>query len=108
MAVRTRGGAAMSEPLSDAVVLFGASGDLVYKKIFPALHGLARRGRLTGPVVGVARSDWTLAQFRARARESIERHGGLDEKAFAALSERMRYVSGDYGDPKTYAALREQ
>ncbi|TMA94173.1 MAG: glucose-6-phosphate dehydrogenase, partial [Deltaproteobacteria bacterium] len=58
----------MSPPRSDALVFFGASGDLVYKKIFPALHAMARRGRLDVPVIGVARSEWTLEQFRARAR----------------------------------------
>ncbi|TMA35266.1 MAG: glucose-6-phosphate dehydrogenase [Deltaproteobacteria bacterium] len=97
----------MSAPRSDALVFFGASGDLVYKKIFPALYALARRGRLDLPVIGVARSDWTLEQFRARARESIERHGRLDDAAFARLSERLRYVQGEYGDPATFETLRK-
>ena len=98
----------MSAAHSDALAFFGASGDLVYKKIFPALHAMARRGRLDVPVIGVARSDWTLEQFRARARESVERHGGVDEAAFAKLRDRLRYVRGEYGDPATFAALREQ
>ena len=98
----------MSPPRSDALVFFGASGDLVYKKIFPALHAMARRGRLDVPVIGVARSEWTLEQFRARARESVAQHGGLDEAAFAKLRERLRYVRGEYGDPATFAALRKE
>jgi glucose-6-phosphate 1-dehydrogenase len=96
----------MSAPRSDALVVFGASGDLAYKKIFPALDAMTRRGHLDVPVVGVARSDWTLEQFRARARESIERHGHFDEATFSRLRERLRYVRGDYGDPATFEELR--
>jgi glucose-6-phosphate 1-dehydrogenase len=95
----------MSAPHSDALVLFGASGDLAYKKIFPALQAMTKRGNLDVPVVGVARSNWTLEQFRARARESIERHGGIDEPAFAKLSERLRYISGEYDDSATYKGI---
>ena len=98
----------MSPPRSDALAIFGASGDLAYKKIFPALDAMARRGHLDVPVVGVARSDWTLEQFRTRVRESIERHGRLDEAAFSRLRERLRYVRGDYGDPATMEALRRE
>ncbi len=98
----------MSALRSDGLVIFGASGDLAYKKIFPALHAMTRRGHLDIPVVGVARSDWTLEQFRARARESVDRHGGVDEAAFAKLRERLRYVSGEYGDPATFAALHKE
>ena len=98
----------MTPPRSDGLVIFGASGDLAYKKIFPALEAMTRRGRLDVPVVGVARSDWTLEQFRARARESIERHGRFDEATFARLSERLRYVRGDYGDMLTMEALRRE
>jgi glucose-6-phosphate 1-dehydrogenase len=97
----------MAEDRSDALVFFGASGDLAYKKIFPALHGMARRGRLDVPVVGVARTAWTLEQFRARARASIDEHGGgVDETAFAALVARLHYVSGEYQHPDTFAAVR--
>jgi glucose-6-phosphate 1-dehydrogenase len=96
----------MTAPRSDALVIFGASGDLAYKKIFPALQAMTRRGHLDVPVVGVARSDWTLEQFRARARESIERHGRFDEATFARLRDRLRYVRGDYGHPATMEALR--
>jgi glucose-6-phosphate 1-dehydrogenase len=93
---------------SDALVFFGATGDLVYKKIFPALHAMARRGRLDVPVVGVARSDWTLEQFQARARESVAQHGSVDERGLAVLMGRLRYIRGDYGDPHTYETLRRE
>jgi len=92
---------------SDALVFFGATGDLAYKKIFPALQAMARRGHLDVPVIGVAKSDWTDDQMRARARDSVTKHGGLDAAAFAKLEVRLRYVGGDYGDPSTYAALRK-
>src|SRR5713226_5805858 len=92
-------------PRSDALVFFGATGDLAYKKIFPALQAMTRRGRLDVPVIGVAKSGWNLERLRARARESLERHGGVDERAFAKFSARLRYVDGDYGDPATYAAI---
>jgi glucose-6-phosphate 1-dehydrogenase len=98
----------MSAPRSDALVVFGASGDLAYKKIFPALAAMARRGHLEVPVVGVARSAWSNEAFRQRARESIEQHGHFDEAAFAKLSERLRYVRGDYGDPVTMEGLRRE
>ena len=93
---------------SDALAFFGATGDLAYKKIFPALHSMARRGNLNFPVIGVAKSGWGLEQLRARARESIEKHGGgVDEKAFADLLKRLDYVDGDYADEATYAALKK-
>ena len=98
----------MDVPHSDALVFFGATGDLVYKKIFPALYAMERRGHLHVPVIGVARSDWTLDQFRARARESVEKHGAFDEAVFAKFQDRLRYISGDYGAPATYAALRKE
>ena len=96
----------MSEPRSDALVFFGITGDLAYKKIFPALHAMARRGHLTVPIVGVARSGWTLDQLRARAHDSIEEHGsGSEPEAFAALSRQLGYIDGDYGDASTYGRL---
>jgi glucose-6-phosphate 1-dehydrogenase len=98
----------VNTPHSDALVFFGATGDLVYKKIFPNLYAMERRGHLKVPVIGVARSDWTIEQFRARARESIERHGGFDEAVFAKLQGRLRYIRGEYGAPATYAALRKE
>jgi len=94
---------------ADALVVFGATGDLVRKKIFPALHAMARRGNLDVPVVGVARSDWGVEGLRDRARESIETFGGgIDSDAFQRLSDSLRYVRGDYGDTATYKALREE
>ena len=93
-------------PPSDAFVLFGATGDLVYRKIFPALQALARRSSLDMPVVGVSRAGWTVDQLRSRARAGIERAGGLDEAAFARLAASLRYVDGDYRDAATYERLR--
>jgi glucose-6-phosphate 1-dehydrogenase len=96
----------MSPVRSDALVVFGASGDLAYRKIFPALHALARRGRLEVPVVGVARTPWTNEQLRARAFESISRNGDMDAEGFRRLAFRLRYVAGDYSDPATFQRLR--
>ena len=96
-------------PPADALVFFGATGDLATKKIYPALHAMARRGHLNVPVIGVARAGWTLEQFKANARTSIEEHGGgVDPAAFAKLAGLMRYVNGDYSDAATYQALRAQ
>ena len=97
----------MSEPHSDALVFLGATGDLAYKKIFPSLQAMVRRGHLSLPVIGVAKAGWSLDQFKARARESVDKHGGLDPAAFAKLSGLLRYVDGDYQDPATFAALRK-
>jgi glucose-6-phosphate 1-dehydrogenase len=90
---------------SDALVFFGATGDLVFKKIFPALQAMAQRGQLDVPVIGVARSDWTIDQFRARARASLDRAGGISDADFAKLAGRLRYLRGDYADPALYGAL---
>jgi len=96
----------MNAPRSDALVFFGITGDLAYKKIFPALHAMARRGHLDVPVIGVAREGWTVDRLAARAREGIEQHGGgVDEVAFTTLVQRLRYVPGTYEDPATYATL---
>jgi glucose-6-phosphate 1-dehydrogenase len=91
---------------SDALVFFGATGDLAYKQIFPALQALVKRHNLDIPIVGVAKAGWNLDQLKARARESIDTHGGLDEKAFKKLSSLLQYVDGDYGDAATFAELR--
>ncbi len=96
----------MPEPLSDALALFGATGDLAYKKIFPALHAMTRRGHLNIPIIGMVRGGWTIEQLRARARESIAAHGDLDPDTFGRLSARLCCVSGDYQDPATFDALR--
>jgi glucose-6-phosphate 1-dehydrogenase len=95
-------------PRSDAFVFFGATGDLAYKKIFPALQSLVRRGRLDVPVVGVAKSGWTREQLVERARASVTECGGLDPDAFPKLAALLRYVDGDYGDLATFTRLRTE
>ncbi len=92
---------------SDALVFFGATGDLAYKKIFPSLQGMIRHGTLSVPVIGVAGSGWTIDQLRDRARASVQEYGGgVDEAAFAKLLSLLQYIDGDYGDPATFARLR--
>jgi glucose-6-phosphate 1-dehydrogenase len=98
----------MSNERSDALVFFGATGDLAYKKIFPALQAMVKRGNLNVPVVGVAKAGWNLDQLRARAKDSLEKHGGVDPAAFEKLSGMLRYVDGDYQDPATFEALRRE
>lgn len=93
---------------SDALVFFGATGDLAYKKIFPALQAMLKRGRLNVPVVGVAKAGWTLEQLKARAHDSLEKHGGVDSAAFEKLASLLRYVDGDYQDPETFKSLRRE
>jgi glucose-6-phosphate 1-dehydrogenase len=98
-----------AKPRSDALVFFGATGDLAYKKIFPALQAIARRGRLDFPVIGVAKSGWTRDQLIERARASLTEHGGgVDSDAFATLVEHLRYVDGDYADQTTFLRLRTE
>jgi glucose-6-phosphate 1-dehydrogenase len=91
---------------SDALVFFGATGDLAYKKIFPALQAMVKRGTLDVPVIGVAKAGWNLDQFKDRAKDSLEKHGGLDDAAWQKLSGLLRYVDGDYADPGTFTAVR--
>ncbi len=98
----------MDEANSDALVFFGASGDLAYKQIFPALQALIQRGRCEIPIIGVAKSDWNLDQLRNRARDSLEHHGGLDKAAFEQLSAQLHYVDGDYREASTYLQLRRE
>jgi glucose-6-phosphate 1-dehydrogenase len=98
----------MNAAHSDALVFFGATGDLAYKKIFPSLQTMVKRGNLNVPVIGVAKSGWTLEQLRGRARESIEKHVGLDAAAFDKLSGLLRYVDGDYNNAATYQAIRKE
>jgi len=95
-------------PRSDAFVFFGATGDLAYKKIFPALQSLAGRGRLDMPVVGVAKSGWSRDQLVERAKASVTEYGGLDQAAFTKLAELLRYVDGDYADPTTFSRLKAE
>ncbi len=92
----------MTVPHSDALVLFGATGDLAYKQIFPALQAMVRHGHLDIPVIGVAKAGWNLDQLKARARDSVEKHGGMDADAFRKLSARLQYIDGDYRDQSTY------
>src|SRR5215510_8057452 len=96
----------MNNSQSDALVFFGATGDLAYKKIFPSLQAMVKRGHLNVPVIGVAKAGWNLDQLRARAQDSLEKHGGIDRAAFDKLSGLLRYVDGDYKDAATFAALR--
>jgi glucose-6-phosphate 1-dehydrogenase len=99
----------MQTNLSDAFVFFGATGDLAHKKIFPALQNMVKQGALNVPVIGVAKSGWTIDQLRDRARDGITKFGGgVDEDAFKKLCELMVYIDGDYNDDKTYTQLRTQ
>src|SRR3989454_10001422 len=98
----------MSDVHSDAFVFFGATGDLAYKKIFPALQAMVKRGHLDVPVIGVAKAGWNLEQLHARARDSLEKHGGLDPAAFRTLCGLLRYVAGDYQAPATFQAIRRE
>src|SRR5262249_52347807 len=98
----------MGNSHSDALVFFGATGDLAYKKIFPALQGMVKRGHLNVPVIGVAKAGWNLDQFRARALDSLEKHGGGDRAVFEKLSGLLRYGDGDYQDAATFEALSKE
>src|ERR1700761_9310446 len=98
----------MAAQNSDALVFFGATGDLAYKKVFPALQAMVKRGTLRVPVIGVAKAGWNLDQLKARARDSLEKHGGVNPEAFEELEKLLRYVDGDYNDPNTFAELRKQ
>lgn len=98
----------MSNSKSDALVFFGATGDLAYKKIFPALQAMVKRGHLDVPVIGVAKAGWNLDQLRARARSSVEKHGGIDAAAFDKLYDLLRYVDGDYADASTFQAIHKE
>ena len=98
----------MGQVHSDALVFFGATGDLAYKKIFPALQSLVQRGTLNVPVIGVAKAGWNLDQLKARAKDSLEQHGGVDAAAWEKLSGLLRYVDGDYADAATFAAVKKE
>src|ERR1700678_1126066 len=95
----------MSNGMSDAFVFFGATGDLAYKQIFPSLQALIRDEGFNLPIIGVAKAGWTLDQFKARAKDSLEKNGGLDDAAFEKLVGLLRYVDGDYNSPDTFSAL---
>ena len=98
----------MSDAHSDALVFFGATGDLAYKKIFPALQAMVKRDHLHVPVIGVAKAGWGVDELHARARDSVKQHGGVDAAAFDKLSRLLRYVDGDYRDAATFQAIRQQ
>lgn len=98
----------MNAPQSDALVFFGATGDLAHKKIFPSLQAMVKHGRLDVPVIGVAKAGWNLDQLKARARDSVEKHGGIDPPAFEKLMGLLRYVDGDYNDQATFQTLRKE
>src|SRR5215510_15022732 len=93
---------------ADALVFFGATGDLAYKKIFPSLQAMVKHGHLDVPVIGVAKAGWNVDQLRARARDSIEKHSGVESAAFDKLSGLLRYVDGDYKDAATFQAIRKE
>jgi glucose-6-phosphate 1-dehydrogenase len=97
----------IKKTVSDALVFFGATGDLAHKKIFPALQRLAKRGRLDIPVIGVAKAGWNLEQLKQRAKDSVEHYGGLDPEGFPRLMSVLQYVDGDYADPATFVQLRK-
>ena len=105
----SRANTSESEALqSDAFVFFGATGDLAYKKIFPSLYNLVRRGTLTIPVIGIAKSGWSLDQLRERARSSVQgQASGLDEGVFTKFMRQLNYIDGDYHDPATFSRLRQ-
>jgi glucose-6-phosphate 1-dehydrogenase len=98
----------MALPHSDALVFFGATGDLAHKKIFPALQAMIKRGHLDVPVIGVAKAGWNLEQLKDRARDSLENHGGLDGPAFEKLCGLLRYVDGDYNSSETFQQIRKE
>src|SRR4029077_9991011 len=99
----------MNVPHSDALVFFGATGDLAYKKIFPSLQGMLKRGHLNVPVIGVAKAGWNVDQLRARARDSVEKHGGgAAQASLDTLRRTLRYVDGDYKDAATFQTLRKE
>jgi glucose-6-phosphate 1-dehydrogenase len=97
----------MNAPHSDALVFFGATGDLAYKKVFPALQAMICRGHLDMPIIGVAYSGWNLNECKERARDSLDKHGGIDAAAYTKLCSLLRYVDGKYEDPATFANLRK-
>src|SRR5271168_3633317 len=98
----------MNATHSDALVFFGATGDLAYKKIFPSLQAMLKRGNLKVPVIGVAKAGWNLDQLKARAKDSLEKHGGLDPAAFEQLIGLLRYVDGDYKEPATFKSIHKE
>src|ERR1700691_5039917 len=102
------GSVLMAESHSDALVLFGVTGDLAHKMTFPALYAMAKLGNLKVPLIGVAFPKWSLERLRKRVTDSIRRSGGIDsQRALNHLLSQFKYVSGDYNDPGTFAAIKE-
>jgi glucose-6-phosphate 1-dehydrogenase len=97
----------MASTSSDAFVFFGATGDLAYKKIFPALQAMVQAGELDMPIIGVAFAGWTLEQLQERAKASLQEHGGVDPQAFAKFCAQLRYIDGDYNNAATYTQLKQ-
>jgi glucose-6-phosphate 1-dehydrogenase len=97
----------MATPRADAFVFFGATGDLAYQKIFPALQAMIQRGDLNMPIIGMGRAGWTLDKLRERMRDSLQHNGGVDADAYAKLSAQLHYVDGDYHDPATFQRLQQ-
>src|SRR6516164_389170 len=106
--VTDNGEAPLTQFSCDALVFFGATGDLAYKKIFPALQKLAGRGKLEVPVIGVAKSGWQLQQLQERAKDSVENYGGLDPVGFPKLIASLKYIDGDYSNPETFSKVRQE
>lgn len=98
----------MQSKQSDALVFFGATGDLAYKKIFPSLQAMISKGFLHCPVVCVAKAGWNLEQMKARAKDSLENHGGLDQESFDKLCRSLHYVDGDYNDLNTFYQIKKE
>jgi len=98
----------MARSQSGALVIFGVTGDLAHKKIFPALYAMVKRGALKVPVIGVAFPKWSLERLRKRVTDSIRESGGIDNKrALQQLLSLLKYVSGDYKDSNTFTAIKE-
>ncbi len=97
----------MSDSQCDALVFFGATGDLAYKKIFPSLQAMIKRGTLNIPIIGVAKNGWSLERLRERAHDSLGHHGGIDAAAFARLMELLRYIDGGYEELETFQQLKK-
>lgn len=97
----------MTSTSSDAFVFFGATGDLAYKKIFPALQAMIKAGELDMPIIGVAYAGWTLQQLQERAKSSLQEHGGADADALTKLFAQLQYIDGDYNDATTYTRLKQ-
>ena len=98
----------MPNEMSDAFVFFGATGDLAYKQVIPSLQKLIKDGGFNLPIVGVAKAGWSVDQLKARAKDSLEHHGGLDQAAFDKMAGLLRYVDGDYANAATFTELRKQ